>query len=245
LIKDGGPNSVSRRNTIVFQYDSLREIILPYHKQYLLWLSLKNESFFISAKEKRSKTGKGTGRVSSKYVGDELSAAHKCASQINTGGTSKSGIACSADDAQRVWPLFCYELGVSLDQEEKLLNAFRRVKEDAKIQNTRRRLSIATTMASRLKNGVLYQSHSATERNANALIEVLTPSQAARFQEWLIANKSRCNTLLGVSNTNTEENNIVLKTASGCFTSDTSLKDLSMSSVCQQLTEALKITRKA
>jgi len=253
LIQEGGPNSVARRNAAAFQYDSLRQLILPYHKQYLLWLSLKEDSFFTIAKEKRSKTGKGTGRVSSKHVGDELTATHRSAARFSTGSSSsKSGgsssssssIACSADDAHQSWPLVCFELGVSLDQEEKLLNAFRRVKQDAKIPSSRKKLSIATTMSSSLKDGVLYQSHSASERNETALLRILTPSQTARFQQWIIANRSRCNKLFGNNQMTTEEEKDGLPNPSICLARNNSQIDPSLSSVCQQLTEALKITKK-
>jgi len=244
LIQDGGPNSSARRNAAAFQYDSLRQLILPFHKQYFLWLSLQDESFFTTAKEKRSKTGKGTGRVSSKHVGDELSAAHRTAARINTGCNAKTGIACSADDTHRAWPLICYELGVSLDQEEKLLNAFRRVKHADEIRRSRTKLSIATTMVTSLKNGVLYQSHSASQRNETALLRILNPSQTAQFQQWLLTNKSRCIKLFDVKNTKIEEQNTGLNIASNFYSGDNSRNDASLSCVCEQLTEALKITRK-
>lgn len=237
LIQCGGPNSTARRNAAAFQYDSLSQLILPRHKRYLLWLSLREESFFTTAKEKRSKTGKGTGRVSSKHVGDELSAAHRCAVRINAGVNSKTSIACPADDAHRSWPLICYELGVSLDQEEKLLNSFQRVKCDPEVKSSRTKMSIATTVSSNLKNGVLYQSHSASERNEAALLRVLTPSQTSRFQQWIMANQSRCQKILGA-------NSIEIKTTSNCSPRDKSVNDLSLSDVCKQLTEALKISRK-
>lgn len=252
LIQEGGPNSVARRNAAAFQYDSLRQLILPYHTQYLLWLSLKEDSFFTMAKEKRSKTGKGTGRVSSKHVGDELTAAHRSAARFassKSSSSSSNSIACSADDAHKSWPLVCFELGVSLDQEEKLLNAFRRVKQDVKLPSSRTKLSIAKTMSSSLKDGVLYQSHSASERNETALLRILTPSQTARFQKWIIANRSRCNTLFGNGNNDnnqmiTEKENVEKRNASIlCSARSNSQNDPSLRSVCQQLTEALKITK--
>lgn len=241
LIQDGGVNSSARRNAAAFQYDSLRQLILPFHMQYFLWLSLQDESFFTTAKEKRSKTGKGTGRVSSKHVGDELSAAHKTAARINTGGNAKSGIACSVDDAHRAWPLICYELGVSLDQEEKLLNAFRRVKHDDEIRHSRTKLSVAATMVTSLKDGVLYQSHSASQRNETALLRILTPSQTARFQQWVLTNKSRC---IKLKKRKIEEENAGINVASNSSLGDVSRNDISLSCLCKQLTEALKITRK-
>lgn len=248
LVREGGANSVVRRNVAAFQYDSLRDLILPYHKQYLLWLSLKEEEFFTMAKEKRSKTGKGTGRVSSKHVGDELTAAHRSAARTpTTTGSNRGSITCAADDAHQSWPLVCFELGVSLDQEEKLLGAFRRVKQDAKISSSRTKLSIATTMASSLKDGVLYQSHSASEKNETALLRILTPEQTTRFQRWMVANRSRCRKVFGCSNMRIAgEDHVGLLPAmsDNCLAERHSRNDSSLSGVCQQLTGALKITKK-
>lgn len=63
---------------------------------------------------------KGTGRISSKLVGEEI---HKGS---NSNSKEKSSQTCGVNDADKVWPLICYELTVSLDQEERLLQAFRR-----------------------------------------------------------------------------------------------------------------------
>lgn len=244
IIRDGGANSAPRRLAATFQYDTLRQLILPYYKQYLLWLSLKTDSFFTVAKEKRSKTGKGTGRVGSKHVGDELTTAHKCAAKINNKGTTKTNIACGVDDSSRVWPLICYELGVSLDQEEKLLNAFQRVKKDADVPKNRRKISIATIMVSNLKNGILCQSRSVSKRNEKALLEILTPAQAARFLQWFIANKERCSKLFGIKLGIDLAGEAGVKRSANFASEDTSLNHQSLSSVCQKLTEALKISRK-
>ena len=62
---------------------------------------------------------KGNGRISSKLVGEEI---HKG----NNDTKEKTSQTCSVNDADKVWPLICYELTVSLDQEERLLQAFRR-----------------------------------------------------------------------------------------------------------------------
>ena len=55
LVQDGGPFYSPRRVAASFQYSSLRQLLLPYYKQYFLWSSLKDDSFFTKAKEKRSK----------------------------------------------------------------------------------------------------------------------------------------------------------------------------------------------
>ena len=69
-------------------------------------------------------TNKGSGRVSSKQVGEELFASNKNSFKSGTGG--KFAVNCDANDMNQVWPLLCYELGVSVDQEERFMQSFRR-----------------------------------------------------------------------------------------------------------------------
>ena len=66
---------------------------------------------------------KGTGRVSSKQVGEDISINHRNAVKA---GEANGNVSCRADDAEKMWPLLCYELSVSLDQEEKFLQVYKR-----------------------------------------------------------------------------------------------------------------------
>ncbi len=77
--------------------------------------------FFFCKLFETNQENKGTGRISSKLVGDEIS-------KSNSGIKDKdrAGLNCSAHDSDKVWPLFCYDLTVSLDQEERLLQTFKR-----------------------------------------------------------------------------------------------------------------------
>ena len=68
-------------------------------------------------------TIKTTGRVSSKQVGEDLTNGFK---DKMAAGSNKSSMSCHPNDRLQMWPLFCYELAVSLDQEEKLLQYLRR-----------------------------------------------------------------------------------------------------------------------
>merc|ERR1719491_2582972 len=118
-----------------------------------------------------------------------------------------SGILCADAAAASLFPRF------------PLFGYGDRVKQDVKLPSSRTKLSIAKTMSSSLKDGVLYQSHSASERNETALLRILTPSQTARFQKWIIANRSRCNTLFGNGNNDnnqmiTEKENVEKRNAS-------------------------------
>lgn len=228
-VRDGGPNSARRRATAAFQYNALRQLILPIYQQFFFAVSLNTENFFTSAKESRMKSIKGTGRVSSKQVGEDISINHKNA--VKT-GEATGNVSCRADDAEKLWPLLCYELSVSLDQEEKFIQVFKRTRQNGKVPQTRSQISIAATMVNNLKNGVLYQCHSAGHRSEAALLQVLTPAQTGRYLAWHRENKSRCVNLLDSS------------PRSGANDHQFRSYDNSLNDVCQQLTEAMKINTK-
>jgi len=153
VVQEGGTNSTLRRAVAAFQYNALRQLLLPGHQQYLLWLFVREEGFLSYAKDKRAKVSiecetiidrsyrkyhlrppnctipndlqltKNTGRISSKQVGEALTTAQKNASKNG----NSTAVACDANDADQVWPLFCYELSIGMDQEDKLINIFRRL----------------------------------------------------------------------------------------------------------------------
>ena len=54
-VRGGGPNSARRRAVAAFQYNTLRQLILPYYQQLFFATSLNTENFFTCAKEKRMK----------------------------------------------------------------------------------------------------------------------------------------------------------------------------------------------
>lgn len=72
-----------------------------------------------------------SGKISSKQVGDELTNGRKLEDgtieppQISA-GEEKGNQTAQAFDATRMWPLLCYELSVSVDQEERFMQAHKR-----------------------------------------------------------------------------------------------------------------------
>ena len=96
----------------------------------------------------------------------------------------------------------------------------------------RSQIAIAATMVDNLKNGVLYQCHSAGHRSEAALLQVLTPAQASRYLEWYRQNKLRCVNLLGSNQRR------------GINENQYRSYDNSLNDVCQQLTDAMNINIK-
>lgn len=126
LLDETGSNSVVRERVASFQYEKLRQLLLPRHQEYLLWLSLQQDAFFNAAKNNKANLASNkAGRVSSKQIGEELSNEAKKDQKQNI-EEEEDKVTSVANDVERMWPLFCFELLVSVDQEERLIQTQRR-----------------------------------------------------------------------------------------------------------------------
>ena len=65
------------------------------------------------------------------------------------------------------------------------------------LPHCRSQIEAATRMASRLKEGVLLQSHNVAVRADRTYLNVLTPTQTLKFHKWLANNRERCRESLG------------------------------------------------
>ncbi len=144
-----------RKDVVEFQCTALGQYLLPRYQKFLLWLTLHPESYFMVGKDEHAKrestetsrTVRTTpGKISSKQIGDELTNGRKLedgtiippslsppsastnleqSDQGNDGG-EKAGMTAQAFDAGRMWPLTCFELSISVDQEDKFLQSHKR-----------------------------------------------------------------------------------------------------------------------
>ena len=76
-----------------------------------------------------------SGKVSSKQIGEDLTngpktedgTSSKKSTKRNSDSTKdKPNQTCNAFDAPKMWPLLCFELSVSVDQEERFLQTHKR-----------------------------------------------------------------------------------------------------------------------
>lgn len=126
LLHDTGPNCVVRERVASFQYERLRQLLLPRHQEFLLWLTLQQDAFFNMAKNKKTNMASNkAGRVSSKQIGEELTNETKKGRKQNI-EEEDDKVSSEANDVDRMWPLLCFELLVSVDQEERFVQAQRR-----------------------------------------------------------------------------------------------------------------------
>ena len=65
-------------------------------------------------------------KMSSKQIGDEMTNGGKGSNTNESQVDSNGNQIAEAFDATRMWPLLCFELSISVDQEERLIQAHKR-----------------------------------------------------------------------------------------------------------------------
>lgn len=236
IVKNAGPNCTTRVAVANFQYDNLEAQLLPRYRRFILWLSSRHPKFYSTGKDQRSKmasAGKATGRMSSKQVGEECFTNQK--QKLKKEGTIRTIPQSLADDAGQMWPLFCYDMSISVDQEDKIAQLCKTCYDSDSLPSDRNETATANSVSRSLKHGVLYHGHASAHRHQTALLEVLTQEQSARFLRWFEANKDRCEHILG-SETRRKEGS---KFDTGNICAD--MKEASLDVLCQQLKDALKL----
>jgi hypothetical protein len=143
--------STTRKDIVEFQYTTLSQYLLPRYQKFMLWLILHPESFYTSGKEEHAKREAElsiprvtSGKISSKQIGEELTNGRKLddgrfippspppmydQQQQGDSGDRYTPIA-QAFDAARMWPLTCFELSISVDQEDRFISALHRYVDD-------------------------------------------------------------------------------------------------------------------
>lgn len=165
-------NHLSRTNeelriATTFQYQQLKSFSISSSIQFTLWLTLQTDTYFRG------------GRTAS----ERLSAA-RIGERMLSSGTE------SAAPSQSMWPLFCNEVGVSYDQEEKL-----RAMQRTLIQDKNTWVDRHTAHASRK---VVELAHDVTQaltvragERERSTLSCLSSSQRLKMMHWSQSNRNR------------------------------------------------------
>lgn len=217
VIFNTGPCSEISRAVLDFQYSTLKQLVLPRYHKVLLWFMLQPESYFFSAKEEYAKRENKlvrptSGKVSSKQIGDEMTngvgggatkkrvtfeGAEPSTSDGGNGGeTSKVDLSPHANDSSKVWPLFCYELSFSVDQEDRFVATYKRLQDDPNTPHSRSQVAAAVRTGERLRDAVESVSRRVAEREQQTLNNILSQPQVEAYQQWLSGNRARCQSLV-------------------------------------------------
>ena len=115
-----------RKEVVEYQYNSLVQHLLPRYQKYLISTILQSESYFLAGKEEHSERDFSkkitTGKISSKQIGEEIANGPKLPSPspLNQDQPQGNQVTC-VSDAEKFWPLVCFELSISVEQEERFL----------------------------------------------------------------------------------------------------------------------------
>jgi bZIP transcription factor len=220
VIQQSGPNSRLMRSVLEFQYSSLKQLTLPSYHKMLLCLTLLDEKFFTSAKDEYTKRAtmvngecKNANQniaktLSSKQIGDDLfngvkeertsSGKNKKRRDAESDSSDLINVTANAYDGSRFWPLLCFELRLSVDQEERFLATQKQIKnsvyskyrggamnESDTLENHRSQIAAAVVTAESLSKAVGSLSHVVSRREDKTLARILRPDQLMAYVTWL------------------------------------------------------------
>mmetsp|Transcript_12064 Transcript_12064/g.18510 ORF Transcript_12064/g.18510 Transcript_12064/m.18510 type:complete len:284 (-) Transcript_12064:255-1106(-) len=201
-----GPNCLIRKEAISYQYAALEKLMLPKHQIFILWLTLQEGGFFTAGKEERAKTEGTNNRISSKQIGEELTNKWKGGTKKNkakagkgntTGNTEMidesgmSTLTARSNEPYRLWPLFSYDMSISVDQEERVVQFHQQSQAMGTLADDRCEISDAMKLVQNMKRGILSQCQATVGRNERLLVDILEPEQSVNFLRWCQKNISR------------------------------------------------------
>lgn len=195
ILQCTGVNSPIRRAVIAHQYDFLRQSFFASHSQFAVWLMRQSHNCFTASnflkpapapdKDPNKKSTAGT-RANSKLVGERLY-------QDENDG---KGVTCQAHDELRVWPLYCYEVGMTMEQEERIVNqAHQEFNEIPNLQPRLELIHTAESTTNQMQNAMLCLSQVSSQRN-ESLLDILTPAQTVTLLSWVKKNKEKAGAIM-------------------------------------------------
>jgi hypothetical protein len=164
------PATEERSEAASFQWRTASNTLLPPHRKFVQWLNVQNDTFYKKNKQTAAE------RVSSKQIGERL---------------TSEGRGGKADSTQILWPLFCYEMSFSYDQEERLVAAYKKNRElpDLALHGFRMRQS--EVLLDRVGDGVKTMMERAERREEGILFQTLNAKQAAALKVYCAKNRGR------------------------------------------------------
>jgi len=166
------PNCEEMKEATGFSWRVASNTLLPNYRKFLIWLGNQNDLFF-----KKKKTEKNE-RVSSKQLGERLTNDGK-------GGT--------CDNMELFWALFCYDMSFSYDQEERLVTALKQKVNPAHSS----KLRAAEMLVDAAGDAVKTVMDIADKGLEEALFDILTAQQAAKFMAYVSENSERISKAFG------------------------------------------------
>lgn len=253
MIRTAGCNNDIVRAVVDFQHTALKQVVLPRYQKMLIWLSMQEESYFSAGKEEfarrdtASKQARATtGKISSKQIGEEIAnGGPSVADEAKGSGKQKKRVSFQdsadkqlerpqlvsyANDAARVWPLLCFDLAFSVDQEDRFLTAQKRAHEMDSLAN-RSQMAAAVQTSDRLYEAVESLGRVVSQREDRTILSILSPTQVGTYQKWLSTNRGRVGDIVQRTTSASSDNASLPSTES------------SLHDICKRLNEVLQISK--
>mmetsp|Transcript_7864 Transcript_7864/g.11538 ORF Transcript_7864/g.11538 Transcript_7864/m.11538 type:complete len:943 (-) Transcript_7864:132-2960(-) len=159
---DGPLSRTSEELTIasIFRREQLKSLVLPPPTKFVLWLTLQNDIYFRG------------GRAAS----ERLSAARIGERMLQSGNDRVS-------PANGMWPLFCNEIGLSYDQEERVRN-FQRTLLTNHTSWLHRHTASASGRTLQDMHSTIAKSAEMVKQRESRILNILTVEQRVKFLAW-------------------------------------------------------------
>jgi len=155
------------RIAATFQKQQLLSLSLPQHRKFVLWLTVQNDSFYRGGRA-------ASERLSATRIGERM---------LQNGNDR---VPPSGD----MWPLFCHDVGLSYDQEEKI-RAYQRTLLMENEPWLHRHTAAAADATIEATTKAINSAAEMVQRRERSLHDVLTVEQRAKFLAWAAARRDR------------------------------------------------------
>jgi hypothetical protein len=183
---------------VTFLSQQLKSFVLPPSMKFILWLTLQSDAYFRGgrAQSERLSAARIGERVSQYGVRKQVfttiiyKKTHPfciCLFQMLVSGNDR------ATPSQSMWPLFCSEVGVSYDQEEKFRN-FQRLTLQSPDVWVDRHTTFAATKVVQSTHDALQAVALRLGQKQGASMGILSGEQKQKFLLWSVRNRARLTT---------------------------------------------------
>jgi hypothetical protein len=227
-----------------FQYNRLRQVTLPGYHKFLLWCVSREDAFYTSAREQYVKRVGNSGganrssanKISSKQIGEEL---FNAGTKVEEKEDRQFPASSFTDDYEKTWPLICFEMKFSVDQEEKFMACRKKAREIPNLDYIQSETTTAVRTVASLSSAVESVSYAVGRREEASLNSILTPAQTAAYQRWLARNRNKCHQAFNRA----QSDHSPLPAATTSEAGVNPAKDTSLIDICRRLNEVLRISK--
>ncbi len=242
VVRYTSPFSPLTRAVTEFQYNRLRQVTLPGYHKFLLWCVSREDAFYTSAREQYVKRVGNSGganrssanKISSKQIGEEL---FNAGTKVEEKEDRQFPASSFTDDYEKTWPLICFEMKFSVDQEEKFMACRKKAREIPNLDYIQSETTTAVRTVESLSSAVESVSYAVGRREEASLNSILTPAQTAAYQGWLARNRNKCHQAFHRAQVDP------LPAAATSEAGVIPAKDTSLVDICRRLNEVLRISK--